>query len=174
LEIEATHVKSIAVAAAKPPDVLRTDASTETPVLPGTVEMIAGIIASGVVSHPLIPFCVHVRGFGMVRLIAEDAPLIILRRSGAAIVPGRRMWDSPAALLHTPAGRRRLGRSTDRRRTVRGNMSIANTVITAASTTIAATLLGLLTALLFLLTVLLVATVFLGESGKRQYQRYCK
>jgi hypothetical protein len=57
---------------------------------------------------------------------------------------------------------------------VRGNMSIANTVITAASTAIAATLLGLLTALLFLLTVLLVATVFLGESGKRQYQRYCK
>jgi glucose/arabinose dehydrogenase len=40
------------------------------------IEMIIGIFASGIVSHPLIPFGVDVRSFGMVRLIAEGASLI--------------------------------------------------------------------------------------------------
>lgn len=167
LEKEAADVKSIAVTAAKPPDVSRADAATEAPVFPRMIEMIVGIVASGVVSHPLIRFGVDVRGLGMVRLIAEGAPLIFLRRSGTTIGLGRRMCVSTATLRTTTGRRCRLGRSMNRSGTARGNMSIANAAITA-------TLLWLLTALLFLLTALLVAAASLGESGKRQHQRDCK
>ncbi len=153
------------VTAAKPPDVLRADAATEAPVFPRMIEMIVGIVASGVVSDPLIPFGVDVRGLRMVRLIAEGAPQIFLRRSRTAIGLGRRMCVSTV----TTTGRRcRLRRSMNRSGTACENMSIANAAITA-------TLLWLLTALLFLLTALLVAArAPLGESGKGQHQCHCK
>jgi len=88
--------------------------------------MIVGIVASAVVSHPLIPFGVDVRGFGMVRLIAEGTPLIFLRRSRTTIGLGRRMFVSTT--LRTTG---RLGRVMNRSGTTLGNMSIANAAITA-------------------------------------------
>jgi hypothetical protein len=80
LEVEAVDVESLAAAAVKPPDVPRADRAIEASVFPGMIEMIVGIVASGVVSHPLVILRVDVRGFGMVRLIAEGAPLLIFLR----------------------------------------------------------------------------------------------
>lgn len=57
---------------------------------------------------------------------------------------------------------------------MRGNMSIANAVITATLLWLLTALLFLLTLLLGLLTSLLVAAAPLGVRGKRQHQRHCE
>ena len=168
LEEVAVDIKSIAVTATKPPDVLRPDAAVEPPVFPWMIEMIVGIVASGVVSHPLIGFGVDVRGVGMVRLIAEGAPLILKRRSRTAIVLARRMRVFTATLRSTTGRGSGLRRSMNRSGAVRGNMTIANAAITTTLSLLLAMLLRRLTALLFLLRGLLLAPVPLGESGNRQ------
>ena len=172
LEKVAVDIKSIAVTAAKPPDVLRPDAAVEPPVFPRMIEMIVGIVGSGVVSHPLICFGVDVRGLGMVWLIAEGAPLILLRRSGTAIGLARRMCVFTATLRSTTGRGCRLRGSMNRSRAARGNMTIANAAITATLSWLLAMLLWRLPALLFRLRGLLVAPVPLGESGNREKQRH--
>jgi hypothetical protein len=158
---EAADVESVAVPTVKAPDVLLTDPARKASVFPRMIEMIVGIVASGIVSHPLIVFRVDVRGFGMTLLIAEAAPLIfLLLRSG-----------TPIGLRRTRCGRCRCarGRRPNRSGTASRNMSIAHAVI-------AATLL-LLTAmalLLLLLAALLVAASLLGESGDIEHQRHCQ
>ena len=75
----AVDVESITVPAAKPPDVSRPDVAVEAPVFPRMIEMIVGVVTTGVVPNPLIRSGVHVRGVGMIRLIPERAMLILLR-----------------------------------------------------------------------------------------------
>ena len=174
LEKVAVDIKSIAVTAAKPPDVLRPDTAAEASVFPWVIEMIVGIVGSGVVSHPLICFGVDVRGLGMVWLIAEGAPLILLRRSGTAIGLTRRMCGFTATLRSTTGRGCRLRGSMNRSGAVRRNMTTANAAITATLSWLLAMLLWLLPALLFRLRGLLVAPVPLGESGNREKQRHCE
>jgi hypothetical protein len=92
-----------------------------------------------------------VRGFRMVRLITEGAPLTFLRRSGIAIGFGIGIFGGAATLPATAITtnrRRRPGRSTNWSRTTRGNMSVANATITATLLLRLSTRLSLLTALL--------------------------
>jgi hypothetical protein len=126
----AVDVKPITVPAAKPPDVSRPDIAVEAPVFPGMIEMIVGVVRTGVVPNPLIRFGVHVRGIRMVRSIPERAPLILLR-TRTAIGLGRRTHVFTAIMLSTSGGRCRLRRTLDGSRPMRGNMSIANPGFTA-------------------------------------------
>ena len=49
------------------------------------VQVIAGVASSSIVSDPPVIIRVHVRRIGMSRLLGKMAPLILLRRSPAAI-----------------------------------------------------------------------------------------
>jgi hypothetical protein len=71
LKEEAIDVESIALAAAKPPDVLPTDWPRKVSLSPGMPETIAGIVAAGAVSHPRVG--VDSRGFEVAWLIPETA-----------------------------------------------------------------------------------------------------
>ena len=81
LEIETTDIESIYAAAAETPDMLRAEAAGEASVLPGMVNVIIGIVATGVVSHPAIIFSVDMRSFRMTLLIVVPGPLILFWRT---------------------------------------------------------------------------------------------
>ncbi|MCU1297931.1 MAG: hypothetical protein JWO91_2209 [Acidobacteriaceae bacterium] len=81
LKEKTTYIESIPASASEPPDVLWTNATIKASMLPRMIEMIVGIVASAVVSHPLIIFGVDVGSIGMFRLIAETVPLIILSKT---------------------------------------------------------------------------------------------
>ena len=78
LEEITAHIKAIRAAAVEPPDVLRADATDETPMLPRMVKMIVRIVAAGIVSDPAVIFRVNVRGFRMAFLIAEIRVVLLL------------------------------------------------------------------------------------------------
>jgi hypothetical protein len=181
LEVEAANAEPFAIAATKAPDVLRANASREASVFPRMVQMIVGVPAARVVSHPNI-ILVNVRGLGMVGLIVKGASLLLrlllLRRSRAAV-------DRPAIRARgrrfSATGRSGGGRRANRSGPARGNISPAN--VTATLLCLLSTLLwlGLLAPLLrlgrlrllLLLTTLLVAAS-LGASIRTEREGYCR
>jgi hypothetical protein len=78
MEEESTHIKALAVAAMRPPDMLRADGAGETSMLPGMVEMIVSIVPARVMPDPAIVLSVHVRRFGMSRRVLVGPPLFAL------------------------------------------------------------------------------------------------
>lgn len=81
LEKETTDIESIDAAAAETPDMLRAEAASEASVLPGMVDVIIGIVATGIMSYPAIVFSVDMRSFRMTLLIVVPGPLILLWRT---------------------------------------------------------------------------------------------
>jgi len=70
-EVEAAKPEATGTTSGKTPTVTATEAAGETAMLPGVIEVEAGIIASGVVSNPLA-VVVDVRGLGMAFFIATS------------------------------------------------------------------------------------------------------
>jgi len=68
-EGEAAKPKTVGTAAANPPNVAAAEAASEAAVLPGMIEVEAGIVATGVVPNPSA-VVVDVRGFGMAFFVA--------------------------------------------------------------------------------------------------------
>jgi hypothetical protein len=79
LKEETAYIESVPPSAMEPPDVLWANAATKVAVFPRMIEMIMGIVASAVVSHPLVIFGVDVGSFGMVRLVSDTAALVFRR-----------------------------------------------------------------------------------------------
>ena len=67
-EIEAVEPEAIRATADETPNVLRTKAARKMLMLPGTIQMIAGVISSRIVSNPL-PILMDVGCVGMPRLV---------------------------------------------------------------------------------------------------------
>jgi hypothetical protein len=68
-EVEAVKPKAVGASPANAPDMAAAEATGKAAMLPGMIEMVAGVVSSGIVSHPL-PVVMDVRSFGVVRLIA--------------------------------------------------------------------------------------------------------
>ena len=103
--------EAIGAAAFQPPHMPGTEAAAPVSVFPGMVQVIVGIVAAAVMSHP--DSAVDVRSIGMALLIAEVAVLIafVAMRSamkGLRAAGGRRMpLMSPAiasVFLHGKGG----------------------------------------------------------------------
>src|SRR5215472_16891771 len=106
LEVEATHAEAVAVAAAKPPNVLRANWLGKTSVLPRKIQVIAWVVASRLVSDPLVVGCVDMRRFWMSGLIASRGG-----SRGRGLTDGRRaaLWNvSTADALFATCRRGRL------------------------------------------------------------------
>src|SRR5579863_1355689 len=103
-EKETAETEPRRTAAAQPPNVSRANWACEMAVLPGMVEMIVRIVASGVVANPLVILRVNVRSLRMALLIIEGAPLIV-------------------------GGSRRTRRSADRSRPMCRNAAAANAML---------------------------------------------
>jgi len=72
-EIEAAKPETAGTAAQNAPDVAAAEAAGEASVLPGMIEVEAGIIGAGVVPDPLA-VVVDVRGFGMAFFVGSGRP----------------------------------------------------------------------------------------------------
>ncbi len=76
---EAVEAEAVGAAAVEMPDVAATDAAGEMAVLPGVIEMVVGVVFTGVVTDPLA-VVMNVGRFGMARFIG--AVLFLWRRLG--------------------------------------------------------------------------------------------
>jgi hypothetical protein len=97
-EIEAAEPEALAIAAGDVPDVTAANAAGETAMLPGTIEMIVGIIAAGIVADPRV-VVVNVRSVGMISFIRIPWGLL---RVAMIVLPG---------VILLPGGRRAMGRN---------------------------------------------------------------
>jgi hypothetical protein len=70
---EAVEAEAVGSAAVEMPDVAATDAAGEMAVLPGVIEMVVGVVFTGVVTDPLA-VVMNVGRFGMARFIAGLKP----------------------------------------------------------------------------------------------------
>jgi hypothetical protein len=68
--VKVVEPETIRAAAAKAPRVARAESPGKTPMLIRTIEVVVGIVATGIVSDPLA-VCVYVRCFGMPGSIVE-------------------------------------------------------------------------------------------------------
>lgn len=114
LEEKTAYVKSIRGAAAQPPDVLSANAAAEASVFPGMIDVVVDIVASARMAYPAVIFRVDVGSFRMAFLVAIGGPLLFLW--GRCVIV---MWLA-------------CRRGMRRRRAVGWNVSISNTVFTAA------------------------------------------
>jgi len=93
-EKEAAKPETAGTASAQTPDMAAAEAAFEAAVLPGMVEMEAGIVSSGVVAHPLA-VAMDVGSLGMAFLIAEGG--LCLGLTGCAMKSGRAMLGDVSA-----------------------------------------------------------------------------
>src|SRR5579864_460968 len=77
-EIETAEPEAFAVAALDAPLMAAADAAGEAAMFPGTVEVIFGIIAAGIVADPFV-VGVNVRGFGMALFVGVFRGLVLWR-----------------------------------------------------------------------------------------------
>ncbi len=68
-EVEAAEPETVGAASGDAPDMAAAEAAGEVAMLPGMIEVEAGVIASGVVPDPFA-VVVDVRGFGMAFMVA--------------------------------------------------------------------------------------------------------
>ena len=68
-EVEAVKPKAVGPASADAPDVATAEATGEAAMFEGTIEVVACVVSSSVVSNPLA-VVVNVRGFGVALLVA--------------------------------------------------------------------------------------------------------
>jgi hypothetical protein len=148
LKEEAVDVESIALAAAKPPDVLPTDWPRKMSLSPGMTETIVGIVTAGAVSHPRVILGADMRGFELAWLIPETAAV-----GGGGVARTR-------CLIRRPHWRRSSG----------GDMSAASAAVAPARGPLPSLSL-LVIAVLALLTAWLVAASALTERDHREEQR---
>ena len=97
-EIETAEPEAFAIAAGDAPFVTAADAAGKAAMLPGTIEMIVGIIAAGFVADPLV-IVVNVRSVGMIPFIGIPGGLL---RVAMIVLPG---------VILLPGGRRAMGRN---------------------------------------------------------------
>ena len=97
-EIETAEPEAFAIAAGDAPFVTAADAAGKAAMLPGTIEMIVGIIAAVFVADPLV-IVVNVRSVGMIPFIGIPWGLL---RVATIVLPG---------VILLPGGRRAMGRN---------------------------------------------------------------
>ena len=78
-EEKSANIEAVRATAPQTPHMLRPNPAFEVAVFPGMIQVVIGIGATGVMSHPVVILSVHVRSFRVVRLIVEF-PVLILRR----------------------------------------------------------------------------------------------
>jgi len=111
-EEKSANIESVRPTAPQAPYMLRPNPGFEVAVFPGMIQVVMGIGATGVMSHPVVIFSVHVRSFRVVGLIVE-LPVLILRRcrmgrcrmgSGSAYRGRTARWyvTIPNSVLATP------------------------------------------------------------------------
>lgn len=105
---KAAEPEAISRPAGKPVDVAAADFTREMSMLPRVIQVVVRIVWTSVVTNPLIVIRVNVRGRRMSALVAVVRMLIALRRVPPA--PSVSGWN----------------RLSYRRRTVRGNVPLAN------------------------------------------------
>lgn len=94
-EVEAAEPEAIGTTAFNPPYMARTELAGETSMLPGVIEVIAGVIAAFIVPDPAIVGSMDVRRLGMARTIIEFAVVgwrLVLPATGSytrSLVSGR-------------------------------------------------------------------------------------
>lgn len=101
-EIKAVEPEAAGTAATEMPDMASANAAAETAMLPGMVEMEAGIIVSGVVADPFA-VGVNVRGFGMAFLVIELGMIVAMFGwcwACWSVVNGRRAMPRNVAASH--------------------------------------------------------------------------
>ena len=127
LEVETAHAEPIAIASAKPPNVLCANRLCEVSVVPWAIQVVARVGASRRVSDPLVIVCVHMRCFWMSGLVSPHG-----RCRGGGRTSGSGLTNRRGAVLRNvsaadalfPIGRRgrasgfsaSLLRSGDKRR----------------------------------------------------------
>jgi hypothetical protein len=84
-------------------DVPRAEAATEVPMFPRMIQMVVGIVASGIMAHP-VPVRMYVRSVRMSRSIPEIGRLgcaMFLRPGQSLLARGRRTmwWNEPSILM---------------------------------------------------------------------------
>ena len=123
-EEETANFETVAAAAVHPPNMMGADGIGKVPMLPGVVEVI--VLIAAIVADPPIVFRVYMRRFGMAFLVTEAAAHVVLRRSSFMAL--RRTILAVGSAIRSAA----LG-GTAMSGAVRGNVSIADSVLTAAS-----------------------------------------
>lgn len=91
-EVESAEPETVGAASSEPPDVTSAKASREMAMLEGMVEVVVGIVGTGVVPDPLA-IRVHVRGIGMAGLIVKVTVLLGRRRVGCGSGTWPMGWD---------------------------------------------------------------------------------
>src|SRR5579871_6384052 len=69
-EVGAAKPETLRTAAFQPVDMMRANAATEVPVLPGMIQMVVWVIAPGVVANP-VTIVMNVRRIGMLGYVAK-------------------------------------------------------------------------------------------------------
>lgn len=72
-KIKSAEPETIPVPALNPVDMPGAEFAAEASMFPGMIEVVVRVVPAGVVSHLTICLRVHVRRFGMIRLIAKAA-----------------------------------------------------------------------------------------------------
>lgn len=93
--------EAVGASALQPPHMPGTEAAAPVPMFPGMIEVIVGIVAATVMSHP--DSAVDVRSIGMVGVIAEISVLVALVVMGAAVKRLRPASRRPMHLMFLAA-----------------------------------------------------------------------
>jgi len=88
-EVKVAKPEAISCAALKPIDVATADVTREMSMLPRLIQMVMGIVWTGIVTNPLIVVCVDVRGLGMSWLVAIAWMLAALLSAAVPASAGR-------------------------------------------------------------------------------------
>jgi hypothetical protein len=111
---EAAKPEAVSVPSSQAVDVAGADRARETPMLPGVIEVVVGIISARVVTDPTIGPGVDMRRIRMPGLFSEIATLVHLGRSATTVLALLRtsaaIWGSRGASGCARRSRRRAAR----------------------------------------------------------------
>jgi hypothetical protein len=164
---EAAKPETVPASAFEAINVIAANFAAEVSVFPNVVLVVTCIVASSVMTDPLIVLSMHVRGFGMALLVAIRCPPLVAARTIPAFVAALCLNLATRTTAATSVAALWLSSAAVRGWAVSGYVTAAHLRAAAGTATapLTATSAAALTA---------ASTPVLGKRRKRQNQKNCK